>query len=80
MDFLAEDWRNPTAHYFLFHYPFRAELSEATLTEGERWALLSSDQIKQGELDGKPIVNYHREYILAFWGGKYQEDGSVLTW
>jgi len=54
--------------YYSFHYVVADELDHTRLTEGERWAWLTREQIEAGEVDGKPIVAYHREWLLDFLG------------
>jgi 8-oxo-dGTP diphosphatase len=59
--------QNPPKKYYDFHYPVTDELDQTRLTEGERWVWLTRQQIETGEVDGKPIVSYHCQWVLEFW-------------
>jgi 8-oxo-dGTP diphosphatase len=68
--FSREDNTGVVLQYQLFHYLVSNELDRAVLTEGERFAAFSPEQIRSGTLEGAEIVLHHLEQLLAYWSNR----------
>jgi len=68
--FSREDKAGVVLQYQLFHYLVSNELDRAVLTEGERFAAFSPEQIRSGTLEGTEIVLHHLEQLLAYWSNR----------
>jgi 8-oxo-dGTP diphosphatase len=64
MGLISERRLTRNKHYYIFHYPVTHELDHAQLAEGDNWAFLTWEQIEASEVEGKPIVAYHRQWLL----------------
>lgn len=55
--------------YYYFHYRLGREMDQADLREGERYAAFWPSQIYVGVLEGRDLVDHHREQLRAYWEG-----------
>ena len=69
---LLEWKRQPGKIHYLFHYLVTHELDSTQLTEGQRWAWLTPEQVRAGDVDGKELVSYHRQMLLGFQASRPQ--------
>ncbi len=69
---LLLEWTNPEndGQYFFYHYPLGAEMDQAELREGERYAAFFPSQLYLGLVEGHEIVDHHLDHLKAFWEAK----------
>ncbi len=53
--------------YTIFHYQVEDELDEVVLKEGLDWRWCSIDEIKEGVIEGKRVVEYHAGFLVKFF-------------
>jgi 8-oxo-dGTP pyrophosphatase MutT (NUDIX family) len=56
--------------YHIFHYLVTHELDVAVLKEGVGWRWCSPEEIRNGEVEGKEIVEYHARFLVQFFEGR----------
>ena len=65
------EWKDHA--YTIFHYLVEGELDEVVLKEGLDWRWCSMEEIKEGVIEGKKVVEYHAEFLRQFFHGKARE-------
>jgi 8-oxo-dGTP pyrophosphatase MutT (NUDIX family) len=56
--------------YNIFIYPVSHELDKAELKEGRSWRWCQPQEIQEGVVEGKKIVDYHARFLLQFLEGR----------
>jgi 8-oxo-dGTP pyrophosphatase MutT (NUDIX family) len=69
MEYIGRFARNDHA-YHMYFYPVSHELDNAELKEGCHWQWCSLEEIREGVVGGKEIVEYHARFLLQFLEGR----------
>ena len=67
---LLGDYGHKNKVFYVFLYKVTVEMESVDLREGQAWRWCEPAEIKTGNIEGIPVVDYHIEFLEHYWNGK----------